>query len=119
MKKYSELDREEFNKIEYEIDGNAALIEVLKDHNHKNDNYGLCNRCKSLSVTRTEYRVIRALCLSYEVPLLLKSNDPVTECSGFIDKFCMSLFDMQQIAYIIEPYKRPIGFVEPESKKKP
>ena len=118
-KRYSDLERKALEGIESQIDIAAAPIEDLKANSCSNSEYGLCSTCKNFIVTRSRYRIIRALCSRYEDDHLfyLKSNEPVVECTDFKDRFEMSLYDMQRIAYIIESDTRKIGFIESDGTK--
>ena len=118
MKKFGELDDNEFNKINDNIDSVAESLETR--NMAKNTEYGLCSKCEYFTIVKTEFTILRALCGRYEEAhmFILKSNKPVTECSDFKDKLTMSLYDMQKIAYIIESKENEIGFIVSKENKK-
>lgn len=114
--RYIDLENKEYQNIEDQIDSSATKMELSENNTYRNSGYGICNHCRHFSITKTEFRTVKALCSKYiETHLfILKSNEPITECSDFHDNFRMSLYDMQKIAYIIDVKRQAIGFIETE-----
>lgn len=83
------------------LDRQAAKYTVLGEE------YGLCSSCAYFKYVRGAFKVRYVACGSFEK--LLKADDPVVECTGYIKTGTMSIWDMQQIAYIID-IKEPVGF---------
>jgi hypothetical protein len=76
------------------------------------DVYGICFDCVNLRACKSKYGRTYARC--YEFELALNSSDPVIECTSYKKKGELSLFDMKEIAIILEPGRRQAGFIVEE-----
>jgi len=83
----------------------------------------LCATCESFVVVKTQYSIVRALCGDYmitlrgEVPMVVREDDPVTECSNYVERGRLSLRDMVGMAYDLST-KEKVGFKPPKKEKK-
>lgn len=71
--------------------------------------FGLCCDCSELRASISKFGSIFARC--YEFDKNLNSSDPIEKCSDYKKKGSMTLWDMKEIAYIIEVDKKEIGFI--------
>lgn len=114
MKKLNEYDITERKQIESEINAFGEAMggewEAVSRDPIRDDSYGLCNKCKEFLLTMSEYGGKYAYC--YKWKQIFKDNRRVTECSGFEERGRMTLYDMKQIATIIEIPDKEIGFVK-------
>lgn len=85
--------------------------------------FGLCSRCAHFSWRKTKFMDEEQWCDIEEDRfrnLVPNRVDPIVECSSFIPAGQMSLYEMGQIAYLIdvEDKKREIGFGKQEIVRK-
>ena len=112
MKKLSDLPQEEKHKISSEIDALSSKYtdpyegEVLQGVNIE---MGLCSSCKELLFTKTQYGTFYARCEQWDKRL--NGIDLVVECTGYRKRGEMTLFEMKDLAVLIDPPKRKIGIV--------
>jgi hypothetical protein len=76
----------------------------------------LCRTCRYATLvegsTATQ-RINRCSCLGARVPF------PVTSCNEWQDRSATDLWDMKQIAWVVEVKgSRPIGFLNPDQRRK-
>jgi len=77
-----------------------------------NTEFGMCSRCKSFAISRTEFKVVRACCMAQHNYLIgLTAAQPVTECNLFADANVPELWEMRQIAAYIDAPARKAGFI--------
>lgn len=114
MKKLSNYTKEEKLDIENEISTKAKLLGASSDwdespiHKVSSEDLKLCTKCRHLRAYRLQYGTENAFCVKMEYKLI--PSDPVTDCTEYDDRFQMTIWDMQQIAVIIETKKEKIGF---------
>uniref|UniRef100_A0A6M3JPC9 Uncharacterized protein n=1 Tax=viral metagenome TaxID=1070528 RepID=A0A6M3JPC9_9ZZZZ len=70
-------------------------------------NYGLCTDCRSFGIIQTDFSIVYSCCERFEIRLDLKNK--ITNCSGYSKRLEMSLWDMKELATIIEN-KEIVGF---------
>jgi len=112
VKKLNEYNKKEKQRITSEIEAHATIFEIDEyDSTTSGDviiDLGLCSKCKDLLCTQTEYGTIYAQCRIWEK--MLNTSNRVKHCTRFRRRGQMSLYDMQDIATIININKREIGF---------
>lgn len=78
-------------------------------------NTNLCERCRSYHFTRMTDNQENRYCSRLDQDL----SGMVAECNQFDDKSAPSIYDMQQIAWVVESNnKKAIGFLSPSEFKK-
>ena len=77
----------------------------------RNDGFGICNTCIFFCCCESEFNIERATCSSVDLgrPWLSMAR-PILHCTDYRNKKEMSLFDMKQMAVLIDPPPRPVGF---------
>ena len=115
MRKISDFEDKERRQISSEVDALASEYDTDKYdgvsmgvRGLKND-MGLCGQCKDLLFTKTQYGTQYAKCTEWKKNL--NGVDLVVECTAFRRRGEMSLYDMKDIAIIIETPKRKIGII--------
>ena len=116
MKKYSDLENKEQNIFSDQLTANVKKLGIedawdggLPADSNILADVGLCKKCKDLRAYRQKYGTESAYC--YRMRRLLNPADPVVSCSEYEDRFIMSIWDMQQLAVIIDlEEKNEIGF---------
>lgn len=83
----------------------------------KEDLYGICAGCNHFCCVESEFEVRAAWCSSEWLrrnlqPFYLTSVHPIRKCSEFSRKGHMNLWEMKQIAILIDIPKRKAGFTE-------
>jgi len=79
----------------------------------RSDSQTLCPSCSHSTVVRgaaESQEIVR--CGHYTIDRAVPF--PVVECTGYTDKNEVSLYEMQQIAWVIDTSRRRAGFVAPE-----
>ena len=112
MKKLSSLPKEVKTTVSREIDANASIFQDRFDEDVRSGrviNMGLCSTCKELVFTRTQYGTTYAKCGEWRKQL--NGVDLVVECTSFKRHGEMSLYDMKDIAVLIDVEKHKIGLV--------
>ena len=107
MKKLSQFKDDEKRAIKDEIDAHAAVIEV--DGYSTETNLGLCSNCKQLTCTSTEYGTTYAKCSEWEIRLNISNR--IKHCNKFRQRGQMDLYEMKDIAIIIDVNKKEIGLL--------
>lgn len=104
-KKYIDYDEEYREKIDSEVSVGESLTNNSKYEN--NDIHGICSDCSYFCIVETNFSIIFLACNNFNIPLNLRNK--ITNCSGYSKRLSMSLWEMKDIATIIEPTER-IGF---------
>ena len=106
MKTYNDLEKKDKYKLDSIID--AAKSE--SDYNYGNyDSYGLCSKCSYFRVVESEFKVIIAKCEEFNIKL--STQNPVKRCTTFEKRGTMSLWDMKELAILIDIPKDKIGLI--------
>ena len=114
VKKLSDFKKGEKERVQQEITEGTHKIAMSDDTwespSEKNAvaDFGLCTNCKWLRASKTKYGRIYAFCMEWD--RALSGVDLIERCNRFDKRGQMSLYDMQQIAVIIEVDKRKVGF---------
>ncbi len=117
MKKLNDYSESEQTEIETQVDAFSSVLrggahdwETAKKHIN-DDSYGICNKCTNLLLTVFEFGSKKsAYCEKWK--RFLEENKRVEDCSAFNEKGKLSLYDMKQIAIMIEPSEKEIGFIK-------
>jgi hypothetical protein len=111
-----DLKSGERRKIDKEIDSGARRLGVEDDWDgfrqkdvFSKEDFGICYDCKELRACRTRYGKVLAKC--YEFDITMNGTDPIMECSCYKRRGEMTLFEMKDMAIIIETNKRQAGFI--------
>lgn len=117
-KKFTELPDEQRKALRDEVDAktNAMSIDPWDgdcywNHAKFDGNFGLCETCTNFQYAKTEFKVRKAWC--YELDIVLSPVDPIIECTRFDERGKLSIREMYDMAWVIEP-RNPIGFEGPE-----
>lgn len=112
MKKISDLEKEEQTREWRHIESKAGLLGTDWDGHLPNrldkDEFGLCSNCTHARVTKTKYGNIYMFCTEWERHL--NGVNLVSECTAYHKIGQMSLFDMKEIAVMIDVENKKIGF---------
>lgn len=114
-KDYSEQEK---RKIQDNIETIESKYDVSGRDEGKNKNFGLCITCRYFQCVETELSVYVARC-SDMAGIKLLENRPVTNCTYFSNKFMPSLYEMANMATIIDKTNKgkQIGFQTGEGKE--
>jgi hypothetical protein len=103
-------------KIEREVNRGLRNLKLEDDSyisgngiKFHDNNFGVCNDCKHLYAAKTEYGTSIGKC--FEMNILLRGIDNISECTMYSKKGSMSLDDMKEIAIIIDVNKNRVGFM--------
>ena len=104
----------ENKEISRQIDTGARIIGAdLEDGmgpiKFDKDKFGVCTDCSHLRAAITRFNKTFAQC--YEFEINLNSVDPIVECTKYDQKGSMKLWEMKDIAIIIEPWRKQAGFI--------
>lgn len=116
--KLKNLSSEERNEVEAQIDLTGDKINEIrgdtrKDYSHL---YGICGNCLSFVCVETEFTILMAGCSNYNIcgecngAIRLDSKHPVMKCTEHSRRGEMSIYEMKQIATLINPAKDRVGF---------
>lgn len=114
MKKLNDFEKKDKESLEDQISIGAKKIGVSDafydspKSGFTTADLGLCRKCKWIRVFKQQYGSEHASCL--EMDNKLNPEDPIINCSEYLDRTSMSLRDMQSIAVIIELNDKTIGF---------
>lgn len=96
----------------------TGIIETLdKAFDHKKNNgreyaggyrFGICSDCTSLEMANGDTGVLFAQCKYFERKLSQRS--PIRECTQFYKRGQLSLWDMKEIAWLIDDDRTIVGF---------
>jgi len=70
---------------------------------------GVCSTCKSLDWAKKEFGGVLAFCNSFEVKL--SGKERIIQCNRHERVGTMTLNDMKEMAVLIDPPERQIGFI--------
>ena len=70
--------------------------------------FGLCSTCSNMQFARTEFRVRRALCVEFD--FALSASEPIIDCTNHEKIGSLTLQSMWNMATMIDPPGRKIGF---------
>ena len=121
-KKFSDLEDKEKEKIRDQVNSHAKVFgaddyEDMSLPLQDADRYGECKNCYNFQYVRTEFRFVFARCS--ETKMVLSGKDRVVECTMFTSKNSMSLRDMENIAWLVDPTGRQgVGFVNQAHSRK-
>ena len=115
-KKLADYKDEEWEQQDSMIDAGRSAMKVAEQGGGRirNWQFGICANCKNFDVVESEFKVLFARCCS--INIRLNTKEPVKFCSAFMKRGEMSIYDMKQIAYLIDVPKDKIGF-KTESEK--
>jgi hypothetical protein len=120
-RRYNDMDDKERKKISNELDSLAApftsdSFEAIEGDSESRDrwsDYGLCSSCSYLDAARTEFGSTYAVCDIFKKRL--KTNDSIKYCTKYSKVGTMSLYDMKEIAVILELDTKKVGFITDEN----
>ena len=118
MKKLIEYSDKEREVIKAEIENTGDLINERQNSSKflkMDHDFGICNNCKNFMFAEIEHGGIRAFCESWEINR--NSQKRVIKCNQFSEVGTLSLWDMKEMAYIIE-LDNEIGFIKSENNGK-
>lgn len=110
-KRYSELEDDLQNSIGLELDALESSFEAARRSEVKPTNkafFGMCASCKGFSYAETEFGVLVAFCKRFKIKR--KAGSVVKTCYEYEQRGQMDLYEMREIAYLIEPVKDKLGF---------
>ena len=115
-KKLADYKDEEWEQQDSMIDAGRSVVEAAQKGNSRARNwqFGICADCQNFVIVESEFKVLFARCSS--IKIRLNAREPVKFCSYFVQRGEMSIYDMKQIAYLIDVPKDKIGF-KTESEK--
>ena len=113
--KLIEVEKREKELIDSEIDIGAAKLGMNDEGTHLKHHImfaqlGLCKDCSNLHALETKWGKMYAICDEFGFKLRLRYDDPVCNCSRYSASGQMSLWDMKEMATILEPNKKIVGF---------
>lgn len=106
--RYKDLDgdvKEDLDKI---INKSFYTPMIKKLDKNKN----LCFTCKGFEFAKTEFNIIYAHCGYFFKDLRVNPDDPIIECTNYMNKNIMNLQEMKEIAYLIDNKDKKIGFTK-------
>ena len=107
-KKYKELDESQQDEIDSLVDSVAS--KQNRSYTSRPNVFGLCNDCAYFVVVESEFEILYMRC--DELRIRLDTRYPVKKCSKYTKRGGMNLWDMKQIATIIEVPKEKAGFLK-------
>ena len=110
------MEDEKLDKIfaKVEVQGDALIRETKRScRGTVPFDFGLCNDCNASVFRMTEFGKYDALCVTHHAKCIRSHVDKITICTNFSQKGVMSLWDMKEIAWLIEA-KRTVGFKQEE-----
>lgn len=76
--------------------------------------FGICAQCLHMSFAKTDFSIAWALCTRWDHAAMgafrLNSKRPLQNCTEFNRRGFVSLYDMQDIAWIIDISEKKAGF---------
>lgn len=105
--KYKDLT----NDAQKELDTTIENIISIKQRSPKLEGFGLCSTCNYFNLIKTEFKIIRAYCGGTKNSFNIYKEEPIKFCNLYKKRGEMSLYDMSQIALLIDINKtRKVGF---------
>ena len=113
--KFIEVGKREKEIIDSEVDAGAALLGMNDEgtklkHHTVFTQLGLCKDCSNLRAIETQWGKVYALCDEFGFKLRLRYDDPVHSCTRYSLSGQMSLWDMKEMAILLDPNKKITGF---------
>ena len=112
MKKISDFKDDEKAALQQSVNFQAKRIidtDYEDAYNTIEDDYGLCSDCKEFKLTKMEFGDIYAECREWDK--MRNSQRRVVECSAYNKRGAMTLWDMQNLAYIIDVEDKKVGLI--------
>jgi hypothetical protein len=122
--KFSSVDKDERKAIEDELESKSQALGMDSYETYGNDAQtglkeliGMCYNCKNLHYCKSEYGNVHAVCSMFEFKL--SGQNRIVECNLHAPKHVLSLNEMYNIAYLIDPDtdKKVKGFVDTNKVK--
>lgn len=105
--KYKNLSEDEQKEIDEILDFSPKPKEL------KIEGFGLCSTCSSFNLVKTEFKIIKSYCYSNsKFPFSVNMEEPIKFCNNYSKRGEMSLYEMGQIALLInlDKEKGKVGF---------
>lgn len=112
IQKFSTLKEKEQNTVIEHVEAMEASMK-LEDNKRgpfSKEQFGMCHDCSFLLANITEYGNTIACCLKFKK--YLSGKDSVKYCTIYCKKNQMALWEMNQIAYIIDNDEKTTGFIK-------
>lgn len=106
-KDLSDAGKSELNSV-IDIADESHVNNSTTSSTWKYECYGVCKDCEHFVIVESEFQTILAKC--GELGIQLSATQPITSCTRFYKRNQMSLWDMKNIALLINPNKNEIGF---------
>jgi hypothetical protein len=107
------MDVEHDNKLSRLLEAKAEELETRMEKRSSFTECGICSDCRNLVASHTKFGKILAKC--FETYQILNSSDPIIECTRFNKMGFLSMYDMKEMATLIE-IKKPLGFLSEDLK---
>jgi len=117
--KYSELDDKEQQKVNDEIGPSAMVFGYDEWEESKRERIpdipqlGLCANCGNLRACISEFGKIVARCDVFKCSL--NAQDPIKDCTSFEKRGEVPLYELKEMAIILEPNKKQVGFIKDDN----
>ena len=108
MKTYDDLEEIEKSKLTSLIDATESFEDRLFSSTSNKEAYGQCASCRNFQIVESEFKTLVARC--EELELRLSTANPVKNCSIYRRRGEMTLWEMKDVAIIIDIPKDKIGF---------
>jgi len=111
--KYKDLKSEDMLLVDAQVESSSNFIDFkMRGSGLVAEQYGICATCKHFTYAATKYRTVRALCILIRShPQALSDADIIEECTSHTKRGQMELYDMVQMAVLIESNpSRKAGF---------
>lgn len=113
--KFADMEKEDKGRIRDDIEAVDSRRYDIDKKNRRGradgiDRFGECALCNHMAFARTEVGIRFALCTRFEHMFGLNSKYPITACTEFSRLGYVSLYDLQQIAWIIDDSTKKAGF---------
>lgn len=76
----------------------------------KLDSFGICGSCKKFVFAESEFEVVLSSCPT--LGITINSKQQIKNCNSYDKLGTLTLFDMINMAYLIDIPKEPIGFAK-------
>jgi len=110
IKKLSELDKKDRTDISQAFVKEGEKLEETYDHPKLGDSLGMCSDCKFCAVTEFEFKGYVVYCNYHDKAM--NQKDRVVRCNSYTKRGQISLYDMQNIAWIIDNDPKVVGFIK-------
>lgn len=103
------VDQKLMNKIGQQAE---AINRKMEEKTlNTSDDFGLCNTCVNFLCAKTEFGIVKAKCQKHAMDMFLDTRHPIEKCSIYFKKGQLSLFQMAQMATLIDIPKDKAGFI--------